>query len=60
MIVNLMVLCACTNQQLYDGLRTRNQAECRELPVAQQQDCLDSVDTPAYREYQREIKKAAE
>ncbi len=54
----LMSVAACSNAQVYKGLQHRNEADCRQLPLARQQDCIDDLRGPDYDSYQRELKKA--
>ena len=55
-----LILPACSDKQMYEGLRKRNEADCYRLPVAQQQDCIEQSRNVDYDEYQRALKKAAE
>lgn len=53
----LFSLNACSNQQIYDNMQRSNQFECYKLPVAQQDDCVESSRSISYEEYKRERDK---
>ncbi|WP_434358815.1 hypothetical protein NF212_03345 [Parasalinivibrio latis] len=48
-----VLLSACTYRGVYEGLQYSERNECMKLPLNQQQECLDRVNTP-YRDYERE------
>lgn len=50
----LLLLTACSNREIYDSLQKRNEAECFQLPLAQQEECLKQVKYLEYDEYKRE------
>lgn len=33
---------ACSSKQVYDGMKMRNEIDCRKLPDSQYQECMDA------------------
>jgi len=53
MLLLLILLSACSNEQLYSAVQGSQRMECSKLPPGQYQNCLADYDT-TYREYQRD------
>ena len=52
-----LLIVGCSSQQVFEGIKARNQNECYRLPESQQQDCLEAADV-SFEEYQRQRKEA--
>jgi hypothetical protein len=51
--VSLCLLCACSNQAIYDGIQENRRNKCRELPQGQYEKCMAQYEQP-YDDYARE------
>ena len=49
----LLLICSCSNQQIYDNARLNNERECYQRPDSQVEECLQA-NSQSYEEYQRE------
>ena len=49
----LLLVAGCTNQQVYNGAREANRQECQKLQQGEMQRCLQRLDVN-YDEYQRQ------
>lgn len=58
--VVVLLLASCSNQQMYDSIQKNNEIRCFELPVPQQEECLEKVRSVGYEEYELERKKASD
>lgn len=59
MILIVVFLNGCSNQQMYEALQLRNQQDCYSLPVARQHECLQNARSISYEEYKRERDKSS-
>jgi hypothetical protein len=52
-------LSACTNKGVYEGLKQRNELECRQVPDAEYEDCMRSIqkDYETYQEERGEVNR---
>ncbi len=55
----VLLLCACTGRQAYEGIQRGNRNACLELPPTQQAECLAAVDI-SYEEYERRRTEATQ
>jgi len=54
-----LLIIGCNSQQVFEGIKARNQNECYTLPESQQQECLEAADV-SFEEYQRQRKEVKE
>lgn len=50
-LLPLVLLAACTYEQLYNNARTNEQRECEKLPEPQYKECMESASI-SYEEYE--------
>ena len=55
----LVLSSGCTRQQVFEGIKAKNQNDCYSLPPGQQEECLESANI-SFDEYQSQRKEAAE
>ena len=53
MLVGILLLNACTSEQVYESVQTSQRNECEKLQLSQREDCLKRLAPDDYREYQR-------
>jgi hypothetical protein len=57
LILSTLVLTGCTSKQLYNSIQPKyTEAECRELPETQYEECLKKK-SMSYEEYEKERQK---
>lgn len=55
----LVLSSGCSRQQVFEGIKAKNQNDCYSLPQGQQEECLEATDI-SFEEYQRHRKEAEE
>jgi len=58
----MVLLVACSNKSIYDGMQESNRQECNKMPDYQRQQCLDE-NSQSYEDYKRDrdaLKSSAE
>jgi hypothetical protein len=55
--IALLLLCACTGRQAYEGIQQGNRNACLERPPPQQAECMEAANI-SYEEYERRRKEA--
>lgn len=58
--ISLLLLAGCSEKQIYKGFQERNRVDCMALPLPQQEDCLQEVESPRYEDYMRERQQSAQ
>lgn len=52
----LLIVTACSNQQVYDAVQANERSQCSELPASEYQQCKQK-ERLSYKQYQEERKK---
>ena len=55
--IGVLLLCACTGRQAYEGIQQGKRNECLKLPLSRQAECIESANM-SYEEYERRRKEA--
>ena len=56
MILMTLLISACSNKAIYDGLQYSNRNDCTKLPQTQYEECLQRADM-SFHEYEMERKE---